>query len=50
MLPETAKLTYIADRASDVYELLARVPDHRTELLIRSNHNRNIGRGGKLRI
>ncbi|MEZ4687811.1 MAG: hypothetical protein R3B47_17630 [Bacteroidia bacterium] len=33
-----------------MYELLARVPDQCTELLIRSNHNRNIVEGGgKLR-
>lgn len=39
-LPEAAKITVVADREADIYELLDRIPDERTHLLIRANHDR----------
>ena len=39
------KITIIGDRESDIYELLDRIPDDKTELIIRSNHNRNLFSG-----
>lgn len=38
-------LTCIADREGDIYELFAKVPDNRTNLLIRSRDNRRIQEG-----
>lgn len=48
-LLQTAKtITIIADRESDIYDLLAAIPDEQTHLLVRSNTNRNIEGGDKL--
>ena len=40
------RLTVIADRESDIFELFAQLPDARTDLLIRCCHNRKILEGG----
>lgn len=37
---DAACATVVADREGDIYELFARLPDARTHLLIRCNHNR----------
>jgi len=39
------RFTAIADREGDIYELFARIPDQRTDLLIRSRENRKIKEG-----
>jgi hypothetical protein len=48
LLQQAKTITIIADRESDIYDLLAAVPDQKTHLLIRSNANRQIAEGGKL--
>jgi len=42
VLSEAEEITVIADRESDIFEQLALVPDEKTHLLIRSNHNRSL--------
>ncbi|QOW11503.1 IS4 family transposase [Kaistella flava (ex Peng et al. 2021)] len=42
LLPENVKVTIIGDRENDIYEDFDRVPDERTNLLIRSRCDRNI--------
>ena len=48
LLKQAKTITYIADRESDIYELLAVVPEPNVHLLIRSKTNRQIAEGGKL--
>jgi hypothetical protein len=48
LLKQSKTLTIIADRESDIYDLLAMVPDQNVHLLIRSNANRQIVQGGTL--
>lgn len=49
LLPKNIKTTIIGDRENDIYEDFDRVPDERTNLLIRSRCDRNIvGEYGKL--
>jgi DDE family transposase len=49
LLSSAALVTIIADREADIYELFARLPDARTHLLIRAEHDRALGeRGGRL--
>lgn len=48
LLHQAVTMTIVADRESDIYELLATVPDSSTHLLLRSNANRMIEEGGKL--
>lgn len=43
VLREADRLTMVADRESDIYELCARVPDARTDLVVRAQTNRRIG-------
>jgi hypothetical protein len=45
---QASAITIIADRESDIYDLLAAVPEPRVHLLIRSKTNRQIAGGGKL--
>lgn len=42
-MPQARKITVIADRESDIYEMWERLPDARTELLIRACHDRRLG-------
>lgn len=39
-LQQASHLTIIADRESDIYQEFALIPDHKTDLIIRSTHNR----------
>jgi hypothetical protein len=48
LLGQADCITIIADRESDIYDLLAAVPESKVHLLIRSNTNRRIAGGGKL--
>ena len=48
LLDQAKTITIIADRESDIYDLLAAIPDQQTHLLVRSNTNRNIEGGDKL--
>jgi hypothetical protein len=49
VLSDADRLTVIADRESDIFELFAQLPDDRTDLLIRCCQNRKILEGeGKL--
>ena len=47
-LSEAACVTVIADREADIYELFARVPDARTQVLVRAEHDRALKTGGRL--
>lgn len=47
-LAETTTATVIADREADIYELFARVPDARTDVLVRCQHDRALADGGRL--
>lgn len=42
VLDEAASVTIVADRESDIYEEFAIVPDDKTDLVIRSTHNRKL--------
>lgn len=48
LLQQAELMTIIADRESDIYDLLATVNGENVHLLIRSNFNRQIVGGGKL--
>lgn len=48
LLSQAQTITIIADRESDIYDLIAAVPDEKTHLLIRSSTDRKIAGGGKL--
>ncbi len=48
VLPEGAKLTVVGDREMDKFEVMAQVPDHQTDFLLRSNHNRLLANSQKL--
>jgi Transposase DDE domain/Transposase DNA-binding len=48
LLDKAASITIIADRESDIYDLLSAVPEGKVHLLIRSNANRRILGGGNL--
>lgn len=41
-LADAQRLTVIADRESDIYEMWARLPDERTDLLLRACHDRAV--------
>jgi hypothetical protein len=42
VLKETASVTIVADRESDIYEEFVEIPDDKTDLVIRSLHNRRL--------
>jgi len=44
-LAKAALVTVIADRESDIYEEWYRIPDEKTQLLIRSSYNRRLSNG-----
>ena len=48
LLKQSQAITIIADRESDIYDLLATIPDQKVHLLIRSNSNRQIVEGSTL--
>ena len=48
LLDEADSITIVADRESDIYDLLSAIPDPKVHLLIRSNANRRILGGGNL--
>jgi hypothetical protein len=39
---QAAHITFISDRESDIYQLLSRAPDERTDLIIRSRDDRKL--------
>jgi hypothetical protein len=41
-LGQGSQATIVADRESDIYEMWARLPDARTELLVRAHHDREL--------
>lgn len=44
------RITVVADREADIYELFARLPDDRTDVVVRCNHDRALADdGGRLR-
>jgi len=47
-LREARLVTVVADRESDIYEEWDRIPDERTHLLTRANHDRQLEGGGTL--
>lgn len=48
ILSEANKVTFIADRESDIYEKWARIPDKKTNMLVRANQDRCLTNGLKL--
>jgi hypothetical protein len=48
LLKQAQTITIVADRESDIYDLLSTVPGEHVHLLIRSNASRQIATGGKL--
>ena len=48
LLQQAKTITIVADRESDIYDLLAAVDGEQTHLVIRSNFNRKIAGGSKL--
>jgi hypothetical protein len=40
VLDSAKHVTYVMDREADIYEVLASIPDERTDLVIRSSHDR----------
>jgi hypothetical protein len=42
-----ARLTMVADREADIYDLFARRPEH-VDLIVRANHNRTLDGGDKM--
>jgi len=42
LLKEASKITFVGDREADIIELIDRIPDDKTDLVIRSHHNRNV--------
>lgn len=48
MLKASAMITVMADRESDIYELLAGAPDEKVHVLVRSSSNRRTDDGSKI--
>lgn len=42
LLYEAKHLTFISDRESDIYQIWSRIPDHRTDLIIRARSDRKL--------
>ena len=42
LLHQSGHLTFISDRESDIYHIWSRIPDERTDLIIRARTNRNL--------
>jgi Transposase DDE domain len=47
-LTQTPHVTVVGDREADIYELFARLPNERTDVLIRATRDRALGDGGQL--
>jgi len=50
LLSECEKVTFVADRESDIYEKWARIPDAKTYVLVRANQDRHLTNGMKLTV
>ena len=48
LLSASEEITFIADRESDIYEKWSRIPDKKTNVLVRCNQNRCLTNGTKL--
>lgn len=46
-LKKAEQVTFVMDREADIYEVLESIPDHRSHVVIRSNHNRIIFHKGR---
>lgn len=49
-LPQAARMTVVADREADIFELWTRLPDARTDLLIRAGRDRALYTEGRQRL
>lgn len=47
-ITEAKMITVVGDRESDIFEVFERVPDERTQLLIRASHDRVLDTGEKI--
>ena len=43
VLNESKQIVYVSDRESDIYEVLATLPNDKTDIIVRSKSNRKIG-------
>ena len=48
LLTDAESITIVADRESDMYDMLALIPDEKTHLVLRCKANRNLSSGQKL--
>lgn len=48
VLADAREVTFIADRESDIYEKWTRIPDEKTNVLVRANQDRCLANGMKL--
>jgi hypothetical protein len=49
ILQQAQMVTFVQDREADIYALFCTIPDERTQLIVRSNFDRNIVEGGHLK-
>lgn len=47
-IKKPTKITAIGDRENDIYEFFDRVPDNRTDVIVRARHNRELSNGERL--